>query len=377
MYKRLFQFLIVGILFIISCDKERPFEWTAELGVITGKDLKSWLQTAPFEGEWDPAADEDGKFLITNIDQVFPFLGKFENADDNFDADHNNSDIFSKQTIIFKDPIWGESFVHAVLLYEPEELFLNDYYSEMGNVVFSGADAINESYTARLTETMLYKNNAQYKTGIYWVSANYQTYLMGFYQKGKLVLQFAFPCKEKGDGLMKIKEVNQVLGLNISEWSKATVAELEVNPTPVSFWKDPYYPLYTSQMLPDLQVKINTTPFEMSVYRIAADYGVDYLFSYDNEAGNYTLSFLREATDLDQVQYEKAKADLKSIPIENDNGRVYIVDKTAADGHIHLKAETYLRDNKFVKIVAEYPISDSSAENQVQEILNSLRIRRF
>ncbi|SHI86455.1 hypothetical protein [Pseudozobellia thermophila] len=228
-----FFFFFVTTLSFISCNTKKPLEWDDDVAQLTNKNLKAWLRKAPFDNEW--IIDNDGDaYVFTNLDQVFPFMGKFKGFEK---TNKENPPVYDEQSVIFKDSVWGESFMYGMLLYQPQELFLKDYYRESGNVIFSGADALNETYRASLYETYLYEENDQYKAVVYWVNSNHTMYLFGFYQQGQLVFETGFPCPKENqmEGLEKLKQINTALGLNIKAWENATINDLQVNPNAKSF----------------------------------------------------------------------------------------------------------------------------------------------
>ncbi|WP_375580451.1 hypothetical protein ABWH96_05280 [Marivirga tractuosa] len=222
-------------LVMVSCGR-KP-EWNEEIAKMTNKDIKSWLKTAPFEGLWDPHGNASSdEIVFTNVQSVFPFMGKYKNSGDSLD---DKEDIYSKDFYVFKDSTFGESFVHATLLYEGQPLYLESSYRESANIIFSGAASAGQYTSSSLEETKLIAENKQYRTGVYWVEQNYDYFLMGFYQKDNLVFQVAFPCpkKEASKGLDKLKEVSSVMNLNIKEWENASVKDLRKSHKTSSFWK--------------------------------------------------------------------------------------------------------------------------------------------
>ena len=371
-------YLLLLWILIASCENGRPFEWTEEEMARTGGDLKAWIRKAPFQGEWDPEAGNENSYVITNIAQVFPFLGKFENEEANFVNDYTGqSDVYDKATVIFKDPDWGEVFVFAMLTYTPQPLFLKDFYSEMGNVALSGTQAIHESHTAKLTETKLLENRGTNKANVYWVLSNQQQYLSGFYQNGRLVLQFAFPCPDTTKGLTKLKAINKALGIHNTSWDVADENKLTATRTNTSFWKDPYFGMQWTRFIPEVSARVNNTPFERYNSRAASAMGVDYLFKYEDDTGQYMLSFSLEKREIDQENYEAAKQGVKFFDIQNDTRKVYILEERNSQNEIHVKAEAYYKDNQIIKITSKYPSLSTQGAEQLHNILSTLRIRRF
>ncbi|UII26842.1 hypothetical protein LVD15_26715 [Fulvivirga maritima] len=372
---RLMVILLAMLAGMQGCDsKKKKFEWTDDIAAITDKNIRQWLRKAPFDEEWDPHANSGDNLVTTNEKQVFPFLGGIYNEEGRLRSTGDGREVFTDETVIFKDPEFGESFVHAALLYDPEEVFMSSFYSETGNVLMSGADAIHESYRADLTETSVYANENRYKTAIYWVYSGYQSYLMGFYQQGKLVFQVAFPCNNHGKGLAKLKEVSEKLGLKIKEWEAAGEDDLEKTEDKQSFWKDPYYGIYIDGFFPQMSVKIKNTPYKKYKNQIAKEEGVDYLFGYVNEDGEHKLSFSMKEISVTREQYEKEMNEVNVLPNENGRGPVYVIKQEVAGNVIEVEAETYFKDDKVLKISATYPTQDSAANEEINDVLTHLRI---
>ncbi len=371
---------LILLLLLCACKKERVFEYPKDLKKITNGNLKSWLEKAPFEGLWDYSGDSN-TMIITNFDQVFPFAGKFKNENNNFKGrNYQNGDIYQKELVIFKDPSFGESFVYAALTYKPEELFLRDFYSEMGNVIMSGANAIHDSYTASLSETKVFEKNKKYKTVLYWVSSNNKTYLFGFYQKKNLLFQFGFPANinAKTKVLQKLKQLNNSLGLNIKEWTHLTEEQLEITQEPKSFWKDPFYGLYRKNFLHQLSVKLKNTKFKEASSKLTSAKNVDYLFFYEENKKNYNITFTKEKTALTSLDYEKSLADFEHKNIAGYYDRKLFITKVKTEAETVITyAEIYFKDYSILKITAEYPVNDTKAKAQLFDILENLRIRSY
>src|SRR5699024_411549 len=88
-------------------------------------------------------------------------------------------------------------------------------------------------------------------------SANYQNYLLGFYQQGQLVFETVVPLRG-GDTLAtldKLKEINQRLGLHIPEWENAEVTGLQKVKQPKTFWQDPFLGMYPGEFGNDVYLK--------------------------------------------------------------------------------------------------------------------------
>src|SRR5690606_26026392 len=166
---------------------------------------------APFDNEL--RLQEDDKVVLTNAKQVFPFMGRYYNAIEELHADGTPSDtaIHQQTEILFQDSVWGDLFVSATLLYDDKEVFLSNSYVETGNSFFGGVDALTDRHSASLHETAILAKKPRYKTGIYWVSANFNRYLLGFYQQGQLVFETAIPLfgTDTLATLNKLKEVSE------------------------------------------------------------------------------------------------------------------------------------------------------------------------
>lgn len=376
---------LIGLFFLsllISCEEQKPFVWTDDIAQITGKNLAMWIEKSPFNGKWNKLASDEDLIIFDNRKQVFPFMGKFKNDVDDFkNFNHSDGDIHQEEVVLYQDSNFGESFVYSALLYEPQELFLKKFYSETGDMLFSGTNSINERYSASLSETLLFERNETYKAAIYRVNSNYKNYLFGFYQRGKLVVQFGFPCtvEQTQEGIDKIKEINANLDLNITSWSQATVESLVINNNPQGFWKDPYQGLYIGEyMLPELQVKVKNTSYKMSSNAKANAEGVDYMFINDSEGGQYTISFKREITSLNKEKFEDQFNNNSHISVKDyDETKLFITNEKSINGINSMDIETYFIKDSFLKIQIRYPQNDTKAKDQLLDILTSLRIKRF
>lgn len=374
------KYLILFLLIFLSCKNERDFEWSEDLKQTVGSDLKDWIKKSPFDGKWNYKESKTGRITVDNRNLVFPFMGKFKNSNDNFKGYHNSEGhIYQKEVILFKDSEFGESFVYSALLYEAEELYLQASYSEMGNFIISGLNDLNVKHNAKLLETEIINNNSEYKTAIYWVKTDYKKYLFGFYQKGKLVFQFGFPCDEdnKSQGLERIKQINQNLNLNIEEWSNATIKELEMKHSSKSFWKNPFIGIYIGEyMLPEVKVKIRNTKFKELKSGASNEKGVDYIFAHQEL--NSQISFKKEETSLTEKQYEAELGEQKQI-LTNDHisSKLFINKEKTNNGKVTMDTETYLKDNSILKAQISYPKNNSKAKDQMFDILRNLKIRKF
>jgi hypothetical protein len=378
------KYIVLFVFVLFSCTNERDFEWTEDLQTMIGEDLNGWLRKSPFNGEWNPTEDDKDVISFDNSRQVFPFMGGFKDENshyrDYFGHSLSKSKVYQVEKIIFKDSQFGESFVYAALTYDGEELFMRPSYSESGSPVFS-TDFMSESHDASLSETMISEKNDSYKTTIYWVDSNYQLYLCGFYQKDKLVFQFAFPCTigNKSKGLEKIKEINLTLGLNIKEWENSIVDDLEINKTPQSFLDDPFVGLYNEGYFsPKVEIKIKNTGFQKWNEKYAKEEGFDYIFTdFQKE---YKISFKREVISLAEDKYDRNWERRKPIEIisrDEGRGQLFITDKQEVDGQIILKGETYFKDSSILKIEGSYPGSDSEAQELFSDILSNLKVHKY
>jgi len=375
------RYIVIFLFLCLGCQNQRKFEWSKELEQMTNKNITAWIEKSPFNGNWNTNKTSD-KITIDNRAQVFPFMGKFKNEANNFrNFSGIDSDIYQKETIIFKDSNFGESFVYASLIYKMEELFLDDFYSENGNPFFSGQNAINQNYSAKLSETMLYNKNDKYKAVVYWVNSNNKTYLFGFSQKEKLLLQFGFPSdlKNKQKGLKKIKEINLALNLNIKEWSQATEEKLEINNNPKSFWKDHYTGIYYNKhTIPEVRIKIRNTNFKELKSKYINQKGVDYIFAYEKEDKKHMISFKRFKTTLNREQYENGFKKSKCVLNKHyGNEKMFITKEKIINGYVIIDTETYFKDHSYLKIQISYPENNIKAKDELLDILTNIKINKY
>lgn len=373
------------LLFIVACDtKPQPYKdyrWDPEIEKLKGDNLKDWISKAPFKGKWDPAKTEDGaSVLTTNEEQLFPFIGIYKKEDGVL---NKAEDVYQTSRMFFKDDKKGESFVHATLLTHDEELYVSNFYSEMGNVAFSGANAINESYRATLLETNVIKqDDNSAKSGVYWVQTNGSSYCMLFYQKKNLVVQVAFPCvkNDKQKAASKIKDINEALSLNVPSWTILKPEDLEINNSPKSFWKDPYVQLFRNKqyiLLNDLRVKLIPTKFE----RLRrSDAGIDYQYEYEGSKGPVKLLFTKKETLLNSIEYKQKKEKEKEFTSTLEYNYGYEIDRKIyiksiqKEGFTYNTSETYFKDNSILEIAYSYPTNDKEAKETIENILSKLKI---
>ena len=375
------NYIIIGLFFLAltSCKEERKFEWTKDLEQIVEPNLKDWLKKSPFTGLWNEQKNDGDKIVFDNRDQVFPFMANFKNENNNFQYSPERDKFYQQEALLFKDNKFGESFVYGALLFEPEELFISKSYSEMGSVVFSGQNAINERYYAELAETMISNKNNNYKTAIYWVRSNSKTFLFGFYQKGKLIFQFGFPCseEEKDKGLNKIKEINQKLNLNIKEWNNATQEDLTINKNPKSFWRDPFLGIYMGEYdLPDIQLKIKNTDFKSLPKEIVERENKDYIFAQGNGDQQSSISFKREKTEATKQKFEDKLEDKPQI-LTNTGEKLFITQEDLVNNQKSMQMEVYTKNKSFVTVEISFPHENLKVKEQLFDILKNLKIRKF
>lgn len=356
---------------LVSCDRQsritKNFVWDEDVKELIGGNLHSWLRKAPFDNELMKA--EDGKIILTNAEQVFPFMGRFYNAVEELRKDHDaDTVIFYDTEVLYQDPVWGDLFLHASLLYEKQEVFLSDSYIEMGSPFFGGTDAVTDMHRSSLSETSVAANQAEYKTGIYWVWTNYQDYLLGFYQQGQLVFETAIPLLglDTLATLNKLKEVNKSLGLNIPEWEQAEVAHLQVVETPTSFWQDPFWGIYPGSFGNDVYLKTKDTPF---VQDDVARKG-DYYFSYDSPGGEVYLYTSMAQTELEKEDFIKTHSKMEKYRYSYDD---IFYEEHPDNGFVRGSAKTYFKPNQYLALHFSYPETDREARKQVHDVLRHVK----
>lgn len=374
--KNVLKLLYIAVLFLASCSQNslpyKKFEWEDDIVQLTGKDLTQWLRKAPFSNELK--SNKEGEFLITNAEQVFPFMGRYYSAIEELRKDlSNDTVIYQNKNMIFQDQVLGDMFLSATLLYENQEVFLSESYAEFGNPFFAGAGAVTDTYSASLYETDILAQKPNYKTGMYWASANFKSYLLGFYQKGKLILEAAIPLlgTDSTAALSKLKEVNKMLNLNIPEWEQATVNQLNVVQQPKSFWKDPYQGFYLNEyLLDDVYLKFKDTPFVEATSPIKGDH----YFSYTSPKGLVELYFALQKTDKNEVDFNKENDKLQTYQFNYQ--QVFFKEESSGGEQIGI-AKTYYKNNQFLELHYRYPESDKEAQKEVHEILKYIKVNRF
>ncbi len=75
-------FVLLVLIALASCNKstqiKKEFVWNEDVKELTGGNLYTWLQKAPFDNEVNRGGD--GVLVITNSRQVFPFKGRYYNT---------------------------------------------------------------------------------------------------------------------------------------------------------------------------------------------------------------------------------------------------------------------------------------------------------
>jgi hypothetical protein len=373
--KKSILFICVGLLFAASCDSGRntkTFVWRDDIAELTGQHLEDWLRQAPFDNELKK--QEQDKVILTNAKQVFPFMGRYYNAVEELHRDYAADDtiIYQQTEILFQDSIWGDLFLSATLLYDDDEVFLNDLYVETGNPFFGGAETVMGTHSASLYETSVVAKKPRYKTGLYWVSANFNRYLLGFYQQGQLVFEAAIPLlgTDTLATLDKLKEINHELGLHIPEWENATVERLQQAHKPKSFWEDPFTGIYLGDyMLNQVYLKTKGTPLTEAN---TAPKG-DHYFSYQSPKGLVELYTVLQKTDRNEADFNKANRKMNSYQYSYQN--IFYEEELSA-GYVSGTAKTYFKNNQYLEVNYRHPETDSEANGYIHDVLKYIKVHK-
>lgn len=368
-------FSFIGILLLASCSSNtkstKQFVWDGDLAELTGKNLYVWLQKAPFDNELK--RHEKDKIVFTNAEQVFPFKGRYYNTIEELRTDHDAAQdtiIYQEAELLFQDSLWGDLFLQATLLYDNQEVFLNDSYVEIGNLFFGGTDAVTDTHSASLYETGAFARHPSYKTGIYWASANFTPYLLGFYQKGQLIFETAIPLL-RGDTLAtlnKLKEVNHDLGLRIPEWENATVDQLRRVDDAKSFYEDPFKGIYLGPYAIDqVYLKTKNTPFTQADTATKGDY----YFSYQSPSGLVEFYTVLQKTEMDMDSFNQANEKMNHYHYNYQN---IFYEEESADGYVSGTAKTYFKDKEYLQLHYYYPQADREAKEYVHDVLKYIKV---
>lgn len=375
--------LLFASTLLISCDQQssiaKDFVWDEDVKELTGGNLDTWLSKAPFNNELKRF--EKDQIFITNTDQVFPFKGRYYNAVEELARDYGpDTLIFQETDILFQDSVWGDLFLDATLLYDDQEVFLRESYLEIGSRFFGGVSAVTDfgglgAITgvprSSLYETSVVAKHPKYKTGIYWVSANYQRYLLGFYQQGQLVFETVVPFQ--GDTLAtlnKLKEINTSQGLNIPEWENAEVSDLQEVDQPKTFWQDPFEGIYPIFPIYEVYLKIKDTPF---VQDDEARKG-DYYFSFPGNGGDVFFYTLMQQTELNKDDFNKENKKLDRYRYIYED---IFYEEHADNGYVKGIAKTYFKGKKYLEIHFAYPETDDEAKQQVHGVLRYIKMFNY
>jgi len=365
----------VWIIAGCSGSSNRDFEWPADIAALTGKDLGEWLRRSPFTNEL--SQKEDNKVVFTNARQVFPFMGRFNNAVGELRYARNDADnpIYQEEAVLYQDPEWGDLFVSAALLYDAEEVFLDSYYSESGNILFGGVDAGMDRHTASLRETAVFSRSGPNKAACYWAATAGGSYLLGFFQQGNLVFETAIPLRGADTlaTLDKLKEISDKLGLDVPAWQQATVAQLAATDTRETFWKDPFTGIYfdPASFLNRVMLKIKDTPFREAQPAPSGDH----YFSYEGESGLVMFATEVKATSEDREAFDAVGKDLPAY--ETNGQRLYYEEHPAKGSRVTGVARTYFKEGQYLEIRYAYPQNDETAKATLHGVLQHVKVRRF
>lgn len=372
--------LILGVFTLIcasACNPEskRDFEWREDIAQLTGRDLAAWLRKAPFEHELKQESRDS--MVITNAMQVFPFMGKYYSTVDELDArGASDTSIYQQEAVLYQDAEWGDVFVHAMLLNDDTEVFLNDFYSTSGNVMLGGMGAGLDTYTASLKETEVITSNDRYKAGLYWARTSGKSYLLAFYQQGQLVFESIAPLHQ-ADTTAALKLINQVataLGLPVSEWENAHVNQLMPQPTRKSFWKDPFVSIYPDEdyvLLNKVKLKIKDTPFK-AVYPASKG---DYYFSYTSTSGEVSLYTRLLPLEGDKETFEAGQEGASFYDIRYAQKLFY--QQEGKGDKVRGTAKVYFGAGQCLEIRYAYPAGDPVAKDNVHGVLKNLQVSRI
>ncbi len=362
--------IVISIWLYTGCDTKKDLQPTPAVARIVGDDLKTWLESAPFENLWDPTKNGDGNYVITNVDQVFPFIGKYKNTTGSYKLTSPSHDfLYDKKTVVFKDPTYGESVFHGALFYDYEPLFLRSSMSEGSNIAFDGMNNLNQRYYASLQETKSAVITPSEKAILYWINSNNTLYLSGFYQKDQLALQFAFPFKDTVTSIQKIQEINKTMRLDISSWNSLTPSDLAINEEPISFWRDPFVGLYHEKFLPNLQLKLKDTDYT----EIKKDKdGYDYAFAKAKFTSTIRIKTIPTALNNLDFTATMDDAGYEVIHTEYDDPVYLINDKKNS-----ITAQTYFKNDQILEIHATIDVNDSNGRKELIEILEFIKIKKY
>ena len=421
----------LAVCALAACERERPFARTPDLEArLGGRDLQAYVEAAPFDSLWQPYADrERGELVFTNTSDVFPWLGGLRNdRDDGDDFRLGEDETHQHAVAFFKDTTWGDSFVEAALLYEPEAVRLEEYYGRHGNPFFGGFGTASY-HSARLRPTPLSDVAAgtpadTVKTRTYLTTAHDVRYVVGLAQRGRLVVQWAFPCDRgaEADCARHVETIATALRLDDGVWAEVAAddltevadARLGASATPIDgdFWRDPYVAVLTEAFVPRVHLRIGGTPFRRMGAAYERERGAEVAFAYGTEAqvlnnaaarrsegravpgvatvsegrarptpatseavlpGLRELTLTRKPTTATRDVYDDTASAARVIETVRGARRVYIDEATAA-GERRLVARAHLREGETLELRARWPAGDEDAAALIEGIVAHLRL---
>jgi hypothetical protein len=340
-------------------------------------DLKSYLLKAPFEGYWNPRKGAGwGDTVTTNIDEVFPFMGKFSYAI----KDTSKPFFQESESLVFKDRDWGELFVFGGITAKDEKVFLSQKYSEKLDSLVSMqqkmmlshslglgySNMLHDDYnTAFLYETKVFFEDDVTKTIVYRVFSH-TDYLMVFHQKGQFVLEVAFPCDREESEICvgKVKEVNEKLTLQSDVLSNIKAVDLERSEESKYFWKDPYKKAYEAEGVQVL-FPIVGTEFENSIKEYQRFSPVEkdgFSFHYVVKNHKEDVSALQMKLKRSSTETTMTKGGLKTIYLQESS------DDTQLEG----KATIVLSDNEYLEVAYQVSVEDKERISLMKNIVRNI-----
>lgn len=376
------QYTLVGLflllLFVGCSESARDFNWQEDNAELTGKDLKAWLRKAPFENELK--APEGQSILMTNAQELFPFIGVYHNKVEELNGlgDKDNME-YAKELLIFQDPKWGDLIVTASLLYDTEDIYLNEAHSSSANPILSGMDPIESLgvyYSSRLTETGFVNRKPGHTQALYWADANGRTSLLGFMQRGNLLLEAVIPVLNQQDSLAtwnKMKELANSLGLPADSWQSATADQMTPQESKTSFWKDPFVPIIrkTPLALPSVYLKLADTPFQEQEDSGAKNL---YHFAYTGKMGPVDLKIQLKDVDMFEEDFNKKNKDITHYTYKHQ--QIFYTEK-AASGRIQGTAMAYAKDKQYLELTYSFPENSAEDKACVHDVLKYVKIMKF
>ena len=372
--------LLLLLLALCGCKNENakpPFSLQAPASAVTDGDLEELLANAPFE---NPFHEDEDRGAITNVLQVFPFAGKYYGTYGKLRDYGSEAEVYERHIRAFEDPRFGNAFIQAALLYGDDPVAIPKTTSEGANVLIEGLDRINARYSATAYATGLRDSAADYRADVFWLEGDRERFLGGLYQRGQLLVDFGFPCRDTLACLQQLVDINNSLGLGVAAWDQATAADLRPDPTEDPFWSDPDVSLLRvpGSFFPRLYLPLKAlgfTEIRPSAANTKLFREADHVFRAERDGGVYEFAVSARPTEesyesFDASMQEAGFAALQPVLLRP----IYETGTTVHGGTTITAWKAYLDEGEMVELSGAYPSGAAAFLEEQRAVLRRGRV---